>query len=71
MQHIGIVPVDAPVSQRYALVRAELERQGITIGSNDFWIAAQALVLNATLVTDNLAEFNRVEGLATENWLRI
>ena len=34
------------------------------------WIAAHALALGATLVTDNMREFERVEGLAVENWLR-
>jgi tRNA(fMet)-specific endonuclease VapC len=35
----------------------------------DLLIAAHALVLNATLVSNNLREFQRVEGLALENWL--
>jgi tRNA(fMet)-specific endonuclease VapC len=33
------------------------------------WIAAQAIALDATLVTDNVGEFSRVEGLTVENWL--
>ena len=39
------------------------------IGANDLWIAAQALVVEAVLVTDNLREFQRVKGLKLENWL--
>ena len=39
------------------------------IGANDLWIAAQGLALGAVVVTDNLAEFRRVPGLLTENWL--
>jgi tRNA(fMet)-specific endonuclease VapC len=70
LDQIETAPVDARVSRIYAEVRADLERQGTTIGSNDYWIAAHALALGATLVTDNVAEFNRVKGLATENWLR-
>jgi tRNA(fMet)-specific endonuclease VapC len=50
-------------------VRADLERQGQPIGANDLWIAAQALVVEAVLVTDNLREFQRVKGLKLENWL--
>ncbi|WP_428542944.1 PIN domain-containing protein [Rhodopila sp.] len=53
----------------YARVRALLERQGMPIGANDTWIAAQALAINATLVSDNEREFSRVPGLPLENWL--
>jgi tRNA(fMet)-specific endonuclease VapC len=40
------------------------------IGGNDLLIAAHALALGATFVTDNEGEFSRVGGLALENWLR-
>jgi tRNA(fMet)-specific endonuclease VapC len=50
-------------------MRAELERLGRRIGANDLWIAAHALALGATLVTDD-ADLDRVEELRTENWLR-
>lgn len=33
-------------------------------------IAAQALALDLIVVTDNVDEFSRVEGLRVENWLR-
>jgi tRNA(fMet)-specific endonuclease VapC len=46
-----------------------LERQGTPIGANDTWIAAQALAIKATLVTDNEREFSRVPDLLLENWL--
>lgn len=67
---LRVVPLDATVSHRYGLVRAELERMGTPIGANDLWIAAQALALNAVLVTDNEREFGRLEHLQIENWLR-
>lgn len=54
----------------YASVRTQLERQGTPIGPNDTFIAAHALALGATLVTDNEAEFRRVPGLRVENWLK-
>jgi len=50
-------------------IRHELERRGLPMGNNDQWIAAQALALGATLVTDNVREFERVPGLEVENWL--
>lgn len=67
---LQLVPVDAEVSRRYGVIRAELERAGTPIGANDYWIAAQALALGVVLVTDNLREFARVPGLMLENWLQ-
>jgi len=40
------------------------------IGANDLLIAAQALALGYTIVTDNEKEFARVDDLLRENWLR-
>lgn len=53
----------------YGEVRAALERVGTPIGPLDTMIAAHALQLGATLVTNNLREFERVPGLRTENWI--
>jgi tRNA(fMet)-specific endonuclease VapC len=53
----------------YGRIRHELETKGITIGSMDLLIAAHALALDATLVSNNLAHFSRIEGLKTANWL--
>jgi tRNA(fMet)-specific endonuclease VapC len=51
-------------------VRAFLKGKGKPIGANDLFIAAHALALDATLVSDNVREFSRVPGLKLENWLR-
>ena len=69
VEGIQLVPLDANTSQHYAAIRAELERKGVPIGSNDYWIAAQARSLGAIAVTDNVGEFSRVSGLVIENWL--
>lgn len=66
---LELAPLDAATSRSYARIRAALERQGTPIGANDLWIAAQAMVLDAILITDNVREFSRVEGLRVENWL--
>lgn len=66
---IAVVPIDAQTSLRYGQIRAHLERHGTPIGGNDMWIAAQALVCGAVLVTDNVGEFSRVPDLQWENWL--
>jgi tRNA(fMet)-specific endonuclease VapC len=57
-------------TQYYGKVRSTLESQGQSIGPNDLLIAAHALALSATLVTNNLKEFQRVQGLVCENWAR-
>ena len=49
-------------------VRAQLEALGTPIGSWDVMIAGHALRHGATLVTANVREFSRVEGLKLENW---
>ena len=54
----------------YGLIRHELEAKGMTIGAMDLLIAAHAMALDATLVSNNQAHFSRVADLKTENWLR-
>lgn len=55
--------------QHYATIRTHLEKACTPIGPNDMLIAAHALALDCTLVTDNDTEFRRVPGLRVENWL--
>ena len=50
------------------LVRAELEIAGKPIGAYDVLIAGQSRRRGATLVTSNVAEFDRVAGLKWEDW---
>lgn len=56
------------VAEVYASIRSDLERKGCLIGGNDLWIAAQAVALDLTLVTNNIKEFSRIDGLRFENW---
>ena len=65
---LGTADFTADVARVYASLRASLERQGAPIGPLDTLIAAHALSLNATLVTNNIREFERVPGLPVENW---
>lgn len=55
-------------AQAYGVLRAALERKGTPIGPLDMQIAAHALALDMTLVSNNLREFKRVRGLKLENW---
>ncbi len=70
LQVVEIMPMDLSVTSHYADLRTHLERLGTPIGPNDTLIAAHALALDCTLVTDNEAEFRRVPGLRVENWLK-
>ena len=54
----------------YAEIRANLKKRGAMIGANDLFIAAHARAMGLTLVTNNVAEFERVHGLSLENCTR-
>lgn len=70
LELLPILPLGDDADAHYGRLRADLERRGTPIGANDMLIAAHALSIGATLVTDNVREFERVEGLAIVNWLR-
>ena len=63
-----IVPF-AAAARQYGETRAFLERQGMRLADPDLRIAATALSRNFVMVTGNVWHFNRVPGLAVENWL--
>ncbi len=63
------MPFDDSAADAYGSIRADLELRGQLIGSNDMLIAAHALSLGATLITNNVSEFERVTGLRIENWV--
>ena len=67
---LEILPFEAPADATYGSLRARLEQIGRPIGGNDFLIAAQALALGYTIVTDNEREFACLPDLRRENWLR-
>ena len=66
-----VLPFETPADATYGRLRAQLERAGKLIGSNDLLMAAHAVALGCTIVTDNEREFARVRGLVRENWLRV
>ncbi len=70
-QLVELIPVlepEAAVGQTYGALRAHLEGLGTPIGNNDLWIAAHALTLRVTLVSNNTREFERVPKLKLQNW---
>lgn len=64
-----VADFDAAAADAYGRVRAELERRGTPIGPLDTLIAAHCLSRDDVLVTNNVREFRRVEGLRLENWI--
>ena len=65
---LTVLDFDIEAARRYGELRAHLEKKGTPIGSMDMQIAAHALALDLTLVTNNEREFRRVPGLRIENW---
>ncbi|WP_259757474.1 type II toxin-antitoxin system VapC family toxin [Pseudomonas sp. GCEP-101] len=58
----------ARLCEHYAVHFTRLKQAGTPIGANDLWIACHALALDATLVTHNTREFERIDGLMLEDW---
>ena len=63
-----IIPFDDTMTRTYGEMQARLELQGKKIGFNDTIIAATVLARNGILVTNNIREFNRIDGLTIEDW---
>ncbi|MES2510493.1 MAG: PIN domain-containing protein [Pseudomonadota bacterium] len=68
LENLLVLPLDNEMVPHYARLRATLEADGQPMGANDLLIAAQALALDATLVSADAA-FARIPGLKLENWL--
>ena len=67
--HITVMDFDPNASLHAAQIKAELEVKGNIIGPNDLLIAGHARSLGLKLITGNLREFTRVDGLRCEDWL--
>jgi tRNA(fMet)-specific endonuclease VapC len=68
LEPLEIADFDPVAAAVYGRLRNVLERAGTPIGPLDTQIAAHALALGVTLVTNNTREFSRVPGLRLENW---
>jgi tRNA(fMet)-specific endonuclease VapC len=67
---LEVIPFEKPADIVYGALRDRLERAGKMIGGNDLLVAAHAVALGCTVVTNNEREFSRVDGLKCTNWLR-
>ncbi|MFY9562248.1 MAG: type II toxin-antitoxin system VapC family toxin [Terriglobales bacterium] len=65
---IAVLDWDSSAAMKYAQLRASLEASGTPMGKLDMMIAAQALAIEAVLVTHDRV-FRRLKGLRTEDWM--
>ena len=64
----ALMPFDEGCAAHIGVVASELAERGSPIGEYDALIAAHAVALELTLVTNNVKHFSRVAGLHVENW---
>ena len=69
MLRVTVLPWDSGSAQQYGALRAALERKGKPMGNLDTMIAAHALALHLTLVTNDHA-FARIKKLKIEDWTK-
>ncbi|MCL2366976.1 MAG: type II toxin-antitoxin system VapC family toxin [Oscillospiraceae bacterium] len=63
-----VLDLDSKAATEYGTINADLQRKGTPISPMDTLIAAHAKSEGLILVTNNLREFERIEGLTLENW---
>lgn len=66
----NILPFDDADAAEFGMIKTDLEKKGRIIGPMDLLIAGQAKSKKLILVTNNIKEFERVEGLKIENWVK-
>lgn len=69
VSRLVVIPWDENAADHYGAIRASLEKAGTLVGAMDMLIAAHAKSCAATLVTNNLREFERIKGLKLLNWV--
>jgi predicted nucleic acid-binding protein len=68
LSNFPILPIDLAVARVHSQIWSSLRERGQMIGIHDSWIAATGLAHGLAVVTANIQEFSRVEGLTTEVW---
>jgi tRNA(fMet)-specific endonuclease VapC len=69
LHDVAVMPFDQSCATEFGRLGAELTARGRPIGHLDAMIAAHALTLDITLVTNNVKHFGRIAGLQIENWV--
>ncbi len=65
---LTVLPFDSEAAAHTAEIRGDLERRGSVIGPYDLMIAGHSRSRGLVVVTGNLGEFQRVQGLRCEDW---
>ena len=69
LSQLEMEPITGDVALEAAKIHKALKKKGLSIGPADELIAAQAIILGATLVSNNTKHFEHVPRLKLENWL--
>ncbi len=69
VSRLEVLEYGTKAAAHYGSIRADLEKKGTPIGVNDLHIAGHARSEGLVLVTNNMREFERVNGLCVENWV--
>ncbi|EEF15803.1 hypothetical protein AM202_0415 [Actinobacillus minor 202] len=69
LSRLTILDYTSKAASHFGNIKAALSKKGQIIGENDIHIAAHARSEGLVLVTNNLREFERVEGLRLDNWV--
>lgn len=68
LTNLDVLPYTDKSAYYYGGIRAELKKKGCVIGSNDLFIASHAVAEDATLITNNTKEFQRIKDLKILHW---
>ena len=68
--HLAVLDWPQDAAKHYAEIRTDLKKRGAQLGAADLMIAGHARAMGAIVVTNNLKDFERVKGLAVENWTK-
>ena len=69
LPNIAVLPFDETAARVYGDLRARLESSSTSVSEPDLRIAAITLSRGATLATGNARHFEKIPGLAVEDWL--
>jgi predicted nucleic acid-binding protein len=68
LQSIEILPFTIIEAKKAAELEAELESKGEVIGLKDVLISSIVISNNCVIVTGNVKQFSRIQGVKVENW---
>lgn len=68
LSRLQVLDYDSGTGEHFGDIKANLRKIGRLIGENDMHIAGHARSLGLTVVTNNVGEFERIDGLKVENW---